>query len=118
MADSEGGAKKTTWRQGLGLDIGSVSAPRAAVLGLHHIEIALGFMHCIDPDPEPADNLEFDNLERNIRDNEKRRRFMLAALDARYKESVGAQHLREVATAFINALIDGDNALAREDAGQ
>lgn len=109
--------RKTKWRRNLCPDLGVVSPENAAVFGLHHIEMALAFMSCIDPEPESGDDLDVDNLERSLRDNEKRRRFMLDAIEHRYAiESVTTTGFREAATAFVNAMIENDNRLSREDA--
>lgn len=107
MADNA----KPKWRQ-LSPNFDTLSAEKAVVLGLHHVEMALAFLNCIEPESEPGDNLAVDSLDRSIRNNEKRRRFMLAALDARYPKDDG---FRDVAAALINAQIDGDNALVRKD---
>lgn len=100
--------KEPKWRElspELG-GMGPVSVEKAAVLCLHHLEVAFAYMGCIETANSKSGPNGEDILAEYQFSIEQRRKLLLQHLDERYRQKSSTADFRDGTAAFINTISD------------
>lgn len=89
-----------------------MTAEKAIVLALHHLELAHAMFGCIEREPPPDRDIDVDNPDDWEADNAVRLRYALAGLEKRYGRGTSA--FKAAARAFFETATAIDDKESRE----
>lgn len=106
--------EKPRWRVGLAPDMRPVSHDLAAVLVLHHLDLAMRYFGTLDLDCRSDDD---DTLEYALRGNRERYALVMRHLEARFAGSEDDAEFGGAVRAFLTSINDHWDAEWRDEYG-